>query len=262
MIVSSEPGVVLVTGGASGIGWATAQEFARVGWTVVIGDIDVEAAQVKARTIGTGRALAVELDVRRQESVASLMDVIEGKFGRLDVLVNNAGIQQWTALAKFDWEIWNSVLEVNLNGVVRCLTQACRLMEVSGGAVVNVVSIAAERGLPMRSPYSTSKAGVIGLTRSAAVELAAKGIRVNAVGPGYVSTELIERFVASGQLEMAPVLARIPMGRFAAPSEIANVIRFLASADASYITGQVLFADGGFLVNSGIPANPGEEAGM
>jgi 3-oxoacyl-[acyl-carrier protein] reductase len=243
--------IVLVTGGASGIGWATVQEFAQEGWTVVIGDIDICSARERAGTFAEG-VFAMELDVRCQKSVEQVMNSVERQFGRLDALINNAGIQRWTSLTELDWGAWASVLDVNLNGVVRCLNQACHLMEDSGGAIVNVVSIAAKRGVPMRAPYTASKAAVVGLTRTAAVELAPKGIRVNAVGPGYVSTELIETFVASGQLQREPILNQIPMGRFAAPREIATVIRFLASADASYITGQVIFADGGYLANSGI----------
>lgn len=249
--------VVLVTGGASGIGWATVQEFSEAGWTVVIGDINLTAAETKAANL-PGKGTTVALDVCNQDSVDAAMRHIAEKFGRLDALINNAGVQKWTALANFDWDVWNWVLDVNLNGVVRCLTGAYSLLQKTGGAVVNVVSISAERGVPLRSPYTASKAAVIGLTKSAAIEWAPEGIRVNAVGPGYVATELIESFVASGQMPAEPILQRIPMARFAEPREIAKVIRFLASKDASYITGQVLFADGGFLANSGLSGNSAE----
>ena len=244
--------IVLVTGGASGIGWATAKEFSRTGWTVVVGDIDVVAAEQRVRSLAND-SVAFRLDVCEQASVDEVMSSIEQRFGRLDALINNAGVQQWTALAELDWEAWDRVLAVNLDGVVRCLSSAFRLLRVTGGAVVNVVSISAERGVPLRAPYSASKAAVIALTRSAAVEWAAEGIRVNAVGPGYVATEMIDAFIASGQLDPDPILATIPMGRFAAPEEIARLITFLASDAASYVTGQVLFADGGYLANSGFP---------
>jgi NAD(P)-dependent dehydrogenase (short-subunit alcohol dehydrogenase family) len=181
---------------------------------------------------------------------------VEARFGRLDALVNNAGIQKWTPIADMDWSTWSRVLDVNLNGVARCLSRACALIEKTGGAVVNVVSIAAERGVPMRAPYSASKAAVIALTRAAAVEWAERGIRVNAVGPGYVATEMIRDFVQSGQMPAEPILAQIPMGRFAEPAEIAKAIQFLASDEASYVTGQVLFVDGGYLANSGLPGDP------
>jgi 3-oxoacyl-[acyl-carrier protein] reductase len=247
--------VVLITGGASGIGWATAREFAGRGWQVIIGDIDLEGAEAKAASIPS-RTYAVALDVCSAESVSQAFGEVEARFGRLDALVNNAGIQKWTPLADMDWSTWSRVLEVNLNGVARCLSRACALIEKTGGAVVNVVSIAAERGVPMRAPYSASKAAVIALTRAAAVEWAERGIRVNAVGPGYVATEMIRDFVQSGQMPAEPILAQIPMGRFAEPAEIAKTIRFLASDEASYVTGQVLFVDGGFLANSGLPGDP------
>lgn len=247
--------VVLITGGASGIGWATAREFAGRGWQVIIGDIDLEGAEAKAAS-NPGRTYAVALDVCSAESVSRALGEVEARFGRLDALVNNAGIQKWTPIADMDWSTWSRVLEVNLNGVARCLSRACALIEKTGGAVVNVVSIAAERGVPMRAPYSASKAAVIALTRAAAVEWAERGIRVNAVGPGYVATEMIRDFVQSGQMPAEPILAQIPMGRFAEPAEIAKAIRFLASDEASYVTGQVLFVDGGYLANSGLPGDP------
>jgi 3-oxoacyl-[acyl-carrier protein] reductase len=246
--------VVLVTGGASGIGWATVQEFSKAGWAVVIGDINITEAEAK-RTGLSGNVTTVALDVRYQDSIDAAMRHIAEKFGRLDALINNAGVQQWTSLANLDWDAWNWVLDVNLNGVARCLTGAYPLLQKSKGAVVNIVSISAERGVALRSPYTASKAAVIGLTKSAAIEWAPQGIRVNAVGPGYVATELMEGFVASGQIQAEQIMERIPMARFAEPREIAKVIKFLASEDASYVTGHVLFADGGFLANSNLPGN-------
>ncbi len=245
-------GVVLVTGGASGIGWATATEFLRCGWRVVIGDIDMDKARQRVES-AAGPLSARELDVRDKGSVDAAFDKLVRDHGRLDALVNNAGVQKWTSLAQLDWDTWSSVIDVNLNGVLRCLQAAGKYMiEAGGGAIVNLVSVAAERGVVARGPYTASKAAVAALTKTAAVEWAAYGIRVNAVGPGYVATELIERFEADGQLEMAPILAQVPLGRMATPDEIARVIRFLASDDASYVTGQILFVDGGFLANSGL----------
>jgi 3-oxoacyl-[acyl-carrier protein] reductase len=248
----TEAKTVLVTGGASGIGWATACEFAQKGWNVVIGDIDEAAAREKASQL-RGDSIAVSLDVCKEASVTDAMQEIASRYGQLDALINNAGVQKWSPIANMDWDAWNWVLDVNLNGVMRCLSAACALMEGRGGSVVNIVSINAERGVPLRAPYTAAKAAVIGLTRSAAIELAPKGIRVNAVGPGYVATELIERFISSGQMAPEPILKCIPMNRFGEPGEIAKVIGFLASDDASYVTGQVLYADGGFLANSGLP---------
>ena len=248
---------VLVTGGASGIGWATACEFAEKGWNVVIGDLDAAAAGEKASRL-TGDSIAISLDVCSMTSVDNAMNEIASRYGHLDALINNAGVQKWSPIANMDWDAWNWVLDVNLSGVMRCLSSACFLMEERGGAVVNIVSINAERGVPLRAPYTAAKAAVIGLTRSAAIELVPKGIRVNAVGPGYIATELIEKFVSSGQLAPEPILRCIPMKRFGKPREIAKVISFLASDDASYVTGQILYADGGFLANSGLPGETEE----
>jgi 3-oxoacyl-[acyl-carrier protein] reductase len=128
------------------------------------------------------------------------------------------------------------------------------------GSIVNIVSVAAERGAAGRASYAAAKAELVSLTRTAAVEWAAKGVRVNAVGPGYVATALVEAFVNSGRLNLQPVMDRTPMGRMATPEEIAKVIRFLASDDASYVTGQTLYADGGFLADYGVPAAPPKQA--
>jgi len=243
---------VIITGGARGIGWAAAQTFMAKGWNVAIGDVDIEQAQARARE-HPGELLAVELNVRDQASVDAAHDQVARHFGGIDALVNNAGVQRWTSLAELDWEAWTQVIDVNLNGVVRCLHAAGRhMIRQGGGAVVNITSIGAERGSSFRAPYGAAKAGVAALTRTAAVEWARFGIRVNAVGPGYVQTELIDSFVSSGQLDPAPLVKQVPLGRMAEPREIAAAIYFLASEEASYITGQTLYVDGGFLASSGI----------
>lgn len=251
---------VVVTGGASGIGWAACEAFARRGWRVAIADIDV------ARAIDRAKArdevfLPVGMDVRDTAAVERGLDEVIARWGRLDALVNNAGIQRWTPLDNLDWDVWETVLGVNLNGAARVLSAACRRMSPNdGGAVVNIVSVNGERGVPLRAPYSVSKAGLLALTRTAAVEWAERGIRVNAVGPGYVATEMMEDFIGSGRIDPAPILRRIPMRRMAQPAEIARVIRFLASEEASYVTGQALFVDGGFLADSGLTAHQQDES--
>ena len=254
--------VALVTGGASGIGWATAQEFLRAGWRVVIGDLDhgrVAGLALPAEIQATPESIA--LDVRDQASVERAAAEVVRRHGRIDILVNSAGIQRHSPLADLDWAAWNAVMEVNLNGALRCLTTVGKQMIAQGkGSIVNIVSVAAERGAAGRASYAAAKAALVSITRTAAVEWAAKGVRVNAVGPGYVATELVESFVKSGRLNLQPVMDRTPMGRMATPLEIARVIRFLASDDASYITGHVLYADGGFLADYGVPAAPPKQA--
>lgn len=255
----TEAPTVVVTGGASGIGWAACEEFVRHGWQVAIADID--SARAAARAAANPEAcLAVPMDVTDRASVERGLDGVLERWGRLDALVNNAGIQRWTPLDDLDWSAWRSVLDVNLDGAARALSAACRRMSPAGGAVVNIVSVNGERGVPLRAPYSVSKAGLLALTRTAAVEWAARGIRVNAVGPGYVATEMMAEFIGSGRIDPAPILRRIPMRRMAEPAEIARAIRFLASDEASYVTGQALFVDGGFLADSGLTAHQQDES--
>jgi 3-oxoacyl-[acyl-carrier protein] reductase len=197
---------------------------------------------------------SMAMDVTSIDSVENTFEQIYAKYGRLDALVNSAGIQKLTLLATMNWNDWSAVLEVNLMGTARCLQVAGRRMVQQGsGAIVNISSISADRGGVGRAPYAVSKAGVAALTRAAAVEWAGAGVRVNAVAPGYANTELIQAYVDSGKLELDPILRHIPMGRLADPMEIAGVVRFLCSADASYITGQIIAADGGFLADLGVP---------
>jgi 3-oxoacyl-[acyl-carrier protein] reductase len=246
--------VALVTGGAGGIGRATTRELVAHGWHVVIGDLDLDAAGSAAESVGENASM-VELDVTSADSVEAAVAGTAARLGRLDLLVNNAGIQRHGPLESLVWDEWRAVLDVNLDGVVRCLQAAGRQMLASGGgAIVNVASIAAERGQPGRAAYAAAKAAVVAVTRTAAVEWAARGVRVNAVGPGYVDSELVRSFVEAGKLDLGPVLAHTPMRRLAEPDEIARVVRFLASDDASFVTGQVLYADGGFLADFGVPA--------
>jgi 3-oxoacyl-[acyl-carrier protein] reductase len=244
--------VVAITGGASGIGWASAELFARQGWMVVIADKSHERARERIPS-GSTDMESVALDVTSTHCVEEVFAALHARHGRLDALVNSAGIQQWTSLAEIDWDAWNAVLDVNLTGTLRCLQAAGRYMlQQGGGAIVNLSSVAGARGVPGRTPYAASKAGVEAVTRSAAVEWARAGIRVNAVAPGYVESEFVEEYVKSGRLALGPVLERIPMRRMAKPAEVADLIYYLCSEHASYVTGQVIAVDGGFLADYGI----------
>ena len=244
--------VVFITGGARGIGWSAAEEFLQQGWCVTIGDID--APGVGQRKGDPGRMLTLPLDVSDRGAVARAFGTSLAHWGRLDALVNNAGIQRHGRLETLAPESWQVVLDVNLHGTFHCLQAAAgHMLERGSGSIVNLASVAAVRGAPGRAAYAASKAAIVSLTRTAAVEWAARGVRVNAVAPGYVETDLVSSFVAEARLDLAPVLAHTPAGRLAAPAEIAKAICFLASADASYITGQVLFVDGGFEADYGVP---------
>jgi 3-oxoacyl-[acyl-carrier protein] reductase len=243
---------VLITGGAAGIGWATAQLFHHRGWFPVIADLDGAAAAARAAELGA--ALGIALDVRNGEAVAAAVQEVVGQHGRLDALINNAGIQRHGALEKLAFADWQAVFEVNLNGAFHGTQAAGRhMLAQGGGAIVNVASVAAGRGAPGRAAYAASKAALVSLTKTAAVEWAGRGVRVNAVAPGYVETDLIRRFVAEKRLDLAPILARTPAGRLAGAEEVAEAIVFLASPEASYVNGTVLHVDGGFDADYGVP---------
>jgi 3-oxoacyl-[acyl-carrier protein] reductase len=241
--------VAVVTGGARGIGAAVAARLAHDGWDVIAGDITVPS--------GAEERDGIEhcvLDVTERADVQALFARVLAERGRLDLLVNNAGITRQAPLALLSWDDWSAVVDVNMHGVFNCLQAAGRHMLAQGhGSIVNISSIAAERGSPMRAAYSATKAAVNGLTRAAAAEWAADGLRVNAVGPGYVATGVYAEGVANGRIRTEDVLARIPAGRVATPAEIADAVAYLASSASRYINGHILYVDGGFLADFGVP---------
>jgi 3-oxoacyl-[acyl-carrier protein] reductase len=238
----------VVTGAGRGIGLAIARRLRDDGWRVEVCDLDPgEARDEPGLTFW-------ELDVTDPVAVADVFAAIDREAGGIDALVNNAGITRRAPIERLSWEDWRAVIDVDLHGVFLCLQAAGRAMLArgAGGAVVNIASIAAERGQPGRAPYGAAKAAVVGLTRTAAVEWAARGIRVNAVGPGYVDTGVFRSGVASGQLDAAEILSRIPMGRVGPPADIAAAVAWLVSPESGYVTGQVLYVDGGFLADFGV----------
>jgi 3-oxoacyl-[acyl-carrier protein] reductase len=193
------------------------------------------------------------MDVCDREQVSATFAAVVEEHGRLDLLVNNAGITRHRPLVDLTWEDWSAVVDVNLNGVFNCLQAAGRIMiERGSGVILNMASVAAERGAAGRAPYATTKAAIVGLTRSAAVEWAPFGLRVNAVGPGYVDAGVLSAAIAAGTLDPADVLQRIPAGRLADPDEIGAMVSFLASPNAAYVNGQVFYVDGGFLADYGV----------
>lgn len=245
--------VAIVTGGASGIGWAIGQKLVAEGYTVIAAD----------RQAGNTPGSAIEwleLDITNHDEVDLAFRAASERHGRLDALVNNAGIQKHGALERFSWEDWTSVVDVNLNGTFSCLQAAGRLMlEAGHGAIVNITSIGA-RGQAERAPYATTKAAIVGLTATAGAEWAARGVRVNAVGPGYIDTGVFRQGVESGRLDPEVILARIPQRRLAQPEEIAETVAFLLSDRAGYITGQTIYVDGGFIVDYGVPLTPEKDS--
>jgi NAD(P)-dependent dehydrogenase (short-subunit alcohol dehydrogenase family) len=251
--------VALVTGAARGIGLATARRFLAEGWRVALLDIERELLDGAMASLTDGtHALAVHCDVSDAAAVARAMDEVTARFGRLDALVNNAGVASFAPLLETSDADWNRILAVNLTGPFICTKAAVPLLrEAGGGAVVNITSISAVRASTLRSAYGTSKAGLAHLTKQLAVELASLGIRVNGVAPGPVDTAMAKA-VHTPEIR-ADYHDAIPLNRYGLEDELAEAIFFLSSDRASYITGQILAVDGGFdAAGIGLPTLRGQ----
>ncbi len=243
-----EARVALVTGGAQGIGSAIVERLAQAGHRVLIGDIDVEAADQLARRLNQAGAdtHALHLDVGQPDAIRSAFASIENHFGRCDILVNNAGIARTYPFLDYPLEHWRAVMDVNLTGPMLCGQYAARMMAAYGwGRIINIASISGVRASAGRTAYGTSKAALIGLTRQMAIELAPLGITANGIAPGPVDTPLT--LVLHSPVARDNFSRAVPAGRYAVPDEIAAVAAFLASDDASYVNGQTIAVDGGFL---------------
>jgi NAD(P)-dependent dehydrogenase (short-subunit alcohol dehydrogenase family) len=259
VMTSSAAKVALVTGAARGIGLATAKRFLAEGWRVALLDIEGELqASAVAALNDPDSTLAITCDVSDAAAVAAAMAAVIGRFGRLDALVNNAGVAVFAPLLETSDADWNRILSVNLTGPFICTKAAAPLMrEHGGGAVVNITSISAVRASTLRSAYGTSKAGLAHLTKQLAVELASLGIRVNGVAPGPVETAMAKA-VHTPEIR-ADYHDAIPLNRYGLEEELAEAVFFLCSDRASYITGQILAVDGGFdAAGIGLPTLRGE----
>ncbi|MGB6009541.1 SDR family NAD(P)-dependent oxidoreductase [Castellaniella sp.] len=240
-------GTALVTGGAAGIGLATARLLASQQYDVCLLDLNAESAASHAQELGE-RHIGLGCDVGDEASVRQAVGEAIRRLGRIDVLVNNAGVgDQPVPTLEQDADLFSKVLDTHLRGTF-LMSQAvgAHMIERGGGAIVNLSSIAAFGGIPGRNAYAAAKAGISAMTRSLACEWARRHVRVNAVAPGYTRTELIEKLEARGALDTSGIMSRTPMGRLAEPDEIAQVIAFLASGQASYITGATVPVDGGW----------------
>ncbi|HSB71707.1 MAG TPA: 3-oxoacyl-[acyl-carrier-protein] reductase [Candidatus Methylomirabilis sp.] len=238
--------VALVTGGSRGIGQAVAEALAQAGAAVTLCARHGEAAAEAAKAIEAcgGQALGVAADVGRAEDAERLVAACIDRFGRLDILVNNAGITRDGLILRMKDEDWDQVLGVNLDGAFRCSRAALRplLKQKQGGRIINISSVVGSMGNVGQANYVASKAGLMGLTRALARELASRAITVNAVAPGFIETEMTAGL--PDQVKQAQH-AQIPLGRFGTAREVAAVVAFLASEGAAYITGQVIHVNGG-----------------
>lgn len=238
----------VVTGAARGIGKAIALVLAQAGFNVVVSDILIEEAEKTAREISAlgVQSLAVRTDVSSSKDAENLIKAAVEKFGTVDVLVNNAGITRDNLSIRMAEEDWDSVIDINLKGTFLCSQAAAKMMMRNRfGRIVNIASVSGIIGTPGQCNYASSKAGVISLTKSMARELGSRNITVNAVAPGYIVTEMTEKLpekVKEGYI------AQIPLNRGGTPADIANVVKFLVSPDASYITGTVINVSGGLLM--------------
>jgi 3-oxoacyl-[acyl-carrier protein] reductase len=239
--------VAVITGASRGIGKAAALALATQGAKVVVNYArSSEAAEAIAQEINAagGEAVAIQADVSQSAEVDSLIKQTLDKFGRIDVLVNNAGITKDTLLLRMKPEQWQAVIDLNLTGVFLCTKAVSKTMlKQRSGRIINIASVAGQMGNPGQANYSAAKAGVIGFTKTVAKELANRGVTVNAVAPGFIETDMTH------DLQSEEIIKFIPLGRYGKPEEVAGTIRFLAADPAAaYITGQVFNVDGGMVM--------------
>jgi NAD(P)-dependent dehydrogenase (short-subunit alcohol dehydrogenase family) len=246
-----EDKVALVTGAGQGIGLACAQAFAHEGARVVLADVNEATARRGAAQLQAdgAQAIAIACDVSRKKDVERAVAAAVEKFGRLDILVANAGIVHAASFLELEEADFDRVLAVNLKGVFLAGQAAARQMvkQGGGGAIVNMSSVNAILAIPDQVPYVVSKGGINQLTKVMALALAAHGIRVNGIGPGTILTELARTAVLGNAQAERKILSRTPLGRMGDPEEVAKVAVFLASDEASYVTGQTIYPDGGRL---------------
>ncbi|KOP82104.1 3-oxoacyl-[acyl-carrier-protein] reductase [Cytobacillus solani] len=241
--------IALVTGASRGIGREIALGLAKQGADVVVNYSGSEdrANQVVAEIKELGRnAIAVQCDVSNSESVANMVKATIDTFGKLDILVNNAGITKDNLLMRMKEEEWDDVININLKGVFLCTKAVTRqMMKQRSGRIINISSIVGVSGNPGQANYVAAKSGVIGLTKTTAKELSSRGITVNAIAPGFITTDMTDKLTEDVKDQM---LKQIPLARFGEPEDIANVVVFLASEDSKYMTGQTLHVDGGMVM--------------
>ncbi|MFH1008767.1 MAG: 3-oxoacyl-[acyl-carrier-protein] reductase [Candidatus Latescibacterota bacterium] len=240
--------VAVITGGTGGFGRAIALRLAREGAHIVLADLFLGGAEEILKEVAAlgVQGMAVEVNVGEVESVTSMAEQTLDRFGSVDILVNNAGITRDNLLIRMKEAEWDAVITVNLKGTFNCTKAVARqMMKQRSGRIINVASVVGLMGNAGQANYSASKAGVIGLTKTSARELASRGITVNAIAPGFFETSMTKELPESAK---EAFLKQIPLGRPGSAEDVANVVAFLASSDASYITGQVICVDGGMVM--------------
>lgn len=240
--------VAVVTGGARGIGKAIADALARKGVNLVIADISLEQAKDTSAELGKlgVKTMPVKLDVSKSDEVIKIFEDISKEFGKINILINNAGITRDGLIMRMKEEDWDTVININLKSVFLCSKEAIKVMAKQRyGRIINIASVVAFMGNPGQANYSASKAGIVGLTKTTAKEYASRGITANAVAPGFITTAMTDALPENVKDEMKRA---IPLGRFGTPEDVANAVVFLASPEAGYITGQVIHVNGGMYV--------------
>lgn len=254
MLIDFSSKVALVTGGAKGIGRAVVITLAASGAAIVIADMDADGSAETAaavRALGV-ECLVVETNVADPRACDAMVAAAVMRFGRLDIQINNAGISHPHDSLTMPPDHWQRIIDINLNGVFYSAQAAARQMvRQQSGVIISLASISAALGFPGRAPYCAAKAGVVALTQVLACEWAEHNIRVNAVAPGYVQTDLVEMNIRRGVVDADAVRKRTPLGRLGTPADVANAIVLLCSEQASYITGETLYVDGGWTAYGG-----------
>jgi 3-oxoacyl-[acyl-carrier protein] reductase len=239
--------VIVVSGAAGGIGAEVSSRLAGEGAQLIIADLNGDLAEAKAADLGKGKALGVRCDITKPNECESAANAAIQRFGRIDGVVNCAGISKPHDSLTLPPADWARMIDVQLSGAFYFVQACAKHMTVEGGAVVFITSTNAEAAFPRRAAYCCAKSGVAMLTKVLAIEWASLGIRVNAVGPAYVATDMTIRNIAAGNVSEEQIRARIPLGRLAQPGDVSSAVLFLLSENASFITGHSLYVDGGWL---------------
>ncbi|MBA3470744.1 MAG: SDR family oxidoreductase [Herpetosiphonaceae bacterium] len=251
MTVNMRGKVALVTGASAGIGRATALAFAQAGASVVVSDVAVEGGEETVRMIiaADGQAIFVQADVSRESDVESLVRTTVKQYGRLDYACNNAGIEGISLpTAEYPTQMWKKVIDINLTGVWLCMKHELPEILKQGGAIVNMASILGTVGFANASAYTAAKHGVVGLTKVAALEYSAQGVRINAVCPAFIATPMLERAGMLATAEVREMMGNLhPIKRMGEPAEVANAVVWLCSDEASFVTGHAMLVDGGYI---------------